>query len=174
MRKLGHFPISTELEKKRYQNRSFPCHMVFRARWGSQRQQAQRIALYCQSHKGHDDILAMCEPICKSQRLPAHSPRQTQQATGFICLVKKRRKWGAYYKMYRSSNRMYMNRYIGSQDGQPYLKNGGVHFIRTDDPEGIHRYWCERFASKRFHRREGDCYRLTTADIQAFKSRSVM
>jgi hypothetical protein len=76
--------------------------------------------------------------------------------------------------MYRSSNRTYMNRYIGSQDGQPYLKNGGVHFIRTDDPEGIYSYWSQRFARKRLHRREGDCYRLTQADIQAFKSRSVM
>jgi hypothetical protein len=76
--------------------------------------------------------------------------------------------------MYRSINRKYVNRYIGSQDGQPYLKNGGVHFIRTDDPQGIYRYWCERFADKRLHRREGDCYRLTKADIQAFKSRSVM
>jgi hypothetical protein len=174
MRELAHFPISTELEKKRYQNRTFPSHMAFRGRWGSPIQQAERIALYCQSHKGYDDILAMCAPLLTSQRLPAHSPMQTQQATGYVCLVKARRKWGTYYKMYYSNNRKYMNRYIGSQEGQPYLKNGGVHFIRTDDPKGIHAYWCQRFASKRFHRLEGDCYRLTKADIQAFKSRSMM
>jgi hypothetical protein len=174
MRELGHFPISTELEKKRYQNRTFPSHMAFRSRWGSPRQQAERIALYCQSLEGHEDILAMCKPVLKNQRRPAHGPVQPQQATGFICLVKVRKKWGTYYKLYRSINQRYMNRYIGSKDGQPYLKNGGVHFIRTDDPEGIHRYWCQRFASKRFHRLEGDCYRLTKADIQAFKSRSMM
>ena len=79
-----------------------------------------------------------------------------------------------YYKLYRSINRKYVNRYIGSKGGQPYLKNGAVHFIRTDDPEGIYTYWCQRFAKKRLHRREGDCYRLTNEDIQAFKSRSVM
>ena len=174
MRELGHFPISTELAKKRYQNPTFPNHMAFRARWGSPRQQAERIALYCESHTGYADILAMCKPVLTSQRFPAPSPMQPQQGTGYVCLVKVRKRWGTYYKLYRSIRRKYVNRYIGSQDGQPYLKNGGVHFIRTDDPAGIHAYWCQRFASRRFHRLEGDCYRLTRAEIQAFKSRSVM
>jgi hypothetical protein len=173
MRELGHFPISTELEKKRYQDRTFPNHMAFRARWGSRRQQAARITLYCQSHTGDDDIMAMCAPLLTSQRLSAHSP-MLKHVTGYVCLVKVRKKWGTYYKLYRSINRKYVNRYIGSQHGQLYLKNGGVHFIRTDDPEGIYRYWYQRFASKRFHRLEGDCYRLTKAEIQAFKSRSMM
>jgi hypothetical protein len=174
MRELGHFPISTELAKKRYQNHAFPNHMAFRSRWGSRRLQAARIALYCRGHTGYEDILAMCAPLLTSQRLPAYSTMHTQQVTGFICLVKVRKRWGTYYKLYRSISRQYLNRYLGSQGGQPYLKNGGVHFIRTDDPQGIHRYWCQRFAGKRLHRREGDCYQLTKGDIQAFKSRSVM
>jgi hypothetical protein len=174
IRELGHFPLSTELEKKGYHNRTFPSHMAFRARWGSRIQQAARIILYCQSHKGHDDILAMCEPVLKIQSFPAHGTVQAKGANGYVCLVKARRKWGTFYKIFRSINRKYVNRYIGSQDGQPYLKNGGVHFIRTDDAEGIYRYWSQRFASKRLHRREGDCYRLMKEDIQTFKSRSVM
>ena len=88
MRELAHFPISTELEKKRYQNRTFPSHMAFRARWGSPIQQAERIALYCESHKGYDDILAMCEPVLKSQSFPAHGTVQAQGASGYVCLVK--------------------------------------------------------------------------------------
>jgi hypothetical protein len=174
MRELGHFPLSTELEKKGYHNRTFPSHMAFRAHWGSRIQQSARITLYCQHHKGLDDILAMCEPVLKSQDLPAHGPVQTKGVDGYVCLVKARRKWGTYYKLYRSINRKYVNRFIGLQNGQPYLKNGAVHFIRTDDPDGIYSYWAQRFASKRLHRREGDCYRLTKEDIQAFKSRNVM
>jgi uncharacterized protein YjhX (UPF0386 family) len=174
MRELGHFPLSTELEQKGYHNRTFPSHMAFRARWGSRVQQAAHMTLYCQHHKGLDDILAMCEPVLKSQDLPAHGPMQSRDATGYVCLVKARKKWGTYYKLYRSINRKYVNRYIGSQGGQPYLKNGAVHFIRTDDPEGIYHYWYQRFAKKRLHRREGECYRLTKEDLQAFRSRSVM
>jgi hypothetical protein len=174
IRELGHFPTATELQKKGYHNRTFPSFMAFKSRWGSKVQQAARIALYCQQHKGYGDILAMCEPVLKSQPFPAHPPVQGLTASGFVYLVKTRRKWGTYYKLYRSIKRKFISRYIGTRNGQPYLKNGAVHLIRTDDAEGIYAYWCQRFASKRLHRREGDCYRLTRADLQAFKSRSVM
>jgi hypothetical protein len=175
MRELGHFPLSTELEKKGYHHRTFPSHEAFRARWGSRVQQAARITLYCQQHKGYGDILAMCEPVLKSQSFPAHGPVQEQNATGYVYLVKVRRKGETYYKLYRSIKRNHVNpRYIGSQAGQAYPKNGTVHIIRTDDPEGIQSYWCERFARQRIQRRGFDCYQLTHADIQAFKSRSVM
>jgi hypothetical protein len=157
MRELGHFPISTELEKKGYHNRTFPSHEVFRGRRGSKVQQAARITLYCQSHKGYEDILAMCEPVLKSQCFPTHAPAQDQSTTGYVYLVKARRKWGTYYKLYLSIKRKHVGRYLGTLAGQPYGRNGTVHIIRTDDPEGIYNYCCQRFASKRLHRREGDC-----------------
>ena len=115
MRELGHFPLSTELEMKGYHNRTFPSHMTFRVRWGSRIQQAERISLYCQSHKGYGDILAMCEPLLKSQSFPVHGTVQALGVNGYVCLVKARRKWGTYDKLYRSINRKYVNRYIGSQ-----------------------------------------------------------
>jgi hypothetical protein len=174
MREIGHFPTATELQQKGYHNRAFPSHMAFKSRWGSKVQQAERIAQYCRRQEDYGDILAMCEQVLKNARVPARALAPRQGVDGYVCLVKARKKWGTYYKLYHSSNRKYVNRYIGSQDGQPYLKNGAVHFIRTDDPEGIHAYWCQRFAGKRSHRREGDCYRLTKEDIQAFKSRSMM
>ena len=174
MRELGHFPISTELEKKGYHNRTFPSHEAFRGRWGSKVQQAARITEFCQRHKGFDDILAMCEPVLKSQNFSVHAPMQDKSATGYVYLVKVRRKWGTFYKIYRSIKRKHIGRYIGTIAGQPYGRNGTVHIIRTDDAEGIYSYWSQRFARKRLHRRDGDCYRLTKEDIQAFKSRSVM
>jgi hypothetical protein len=78
MRELGHFPLSTELEKKGYHNRTFPSHVAFRSRWGSKVQQAARITLYCQHHKGLADILAMCEPVLKSQDASEHGPVQVE------------------------------------------------------------------------------------------------
>jgi hypothetical protein len=174
MRELGHFPIATELQQKGYHNPAFPSHMAFKSRWGNKVQQAEQIAQYCRRQEDYGDILAMCEEVLTSERLPARAPVQAKGMVGYVYLVKKKRTWGTYYKLHWSLMRQQNSRYIGTRNGQPYLKNGAVHLIRTDDPEGICAYWRQRFTATCLRRREGECYLLTRTDIQAFKSRSVM
>jgi hypothetical protein len=174
MRELGHFPTAPELQQKGYHNPAFPSHMAFKSRWGSKVQQAEQIAKYCRRLEDYADILAICEQFFKSAPSPARTPVQAKGMSGYIYLVKQRRKWCTYYKLHWSSMRQHNSRYIGTRNGQLSLKNGAVHLIRTDDPEGICGYWRQRFAATCLHRREGECYRLTRTDLQAFRSRSVM
>jgi hypothetical protein len=46
-----------------------------------------------------------------------------------------------------------------------------VHVIKTDDPDGIERYWLKRFESKRKNR---EWFQLSSDDIRTFKSKSLM
>jgi len=48
-----------------------------------------------------------------------------------------------------------------------------IHSIPSDDPEGIERYWLARFAGKRVNGKN-ELFRLSPADVAAFRSRSYM
>lgn len=155
--KLGHLPTFAELRYEKQSNPDFPSHNTF-GRLGSKVERTQRLIEYCASRDDLADVVAMCKV-----KIPADPPEPEVEApkTGYVYLLKS----GHFYKIGMSNDvgrRVYE---LGIQLPEKLVE---VHRIETDDPQGIERYWHQRFADKRLN---GEWFKLDKADVAAFKSR---
>ena len=89
------------------------------------------------------------------------SDTTSQEKVGYVYLIKhgSRRE----YKIGKTFNPV---RREGEISLQLPEKIEPVHYIKTDDPSGIEKYWHNRFAEKR---KQGEWFALTPADVAAFK-----
>jgi hypothetical protein len=156
-RELQHLPIGGEIRRKARTDRSFPSHTVF-GRLGGKGKLLDTVLRYCQSHAGHEDILALLASRASPEggATTRTLNRGTTVATGFVYLMKS----GRHHKIGRTVS-------VGSRERQLAIKIPVpptiVHTIETDDPSGVEAYWHRRFADKRG---EGEWFDLSPDDIR--------
>ena len=162
IRKIEHFPTSSELRLEATNNPNFPSEMAFR-RLGGKRHLVTQTLTYAKSHPGNSDVLTLCDTVSVDTR-PVQRGEPPEDAVGFVYLVKS----GRFYKIGRSNA-------VGRRERELALqlpeKPNTVHSIRTDDPIGIEAYWHNRFKSKR---KNGEWFDLNAQDISAFRKRKFM
>ena len=160
IRELRRFPIEGELSHKRSADRSFPNRDAFNA-LGGKNQRAARILEYCQTDKGYEDVVPLCQAVASSNTSQIDEGASDARAVGYVYLLKHgaRRE----FKIGRTNNLLRREGEIAIELPE---KVQPIHVIKTDDPAGIESYWHARFADKR---KGGEWFALTAEDVRTFK-----
>lgn len=160
IRELGRFPIEGDLIIKRQRDKTFPNRGAFNT-LGSKSERARKILAYCSEHTDCADVMSLCTEVISSSPSDNLDSSIETPTMGFVYLVKhgSRRE----YKIGKTFNPIRREGEIALQLPE---KLEPIHYIKTDDPSGIEKYWHGRFADKR---KEGEWFALSVADVQAFK-----
>jgi Meiotically up-regulated gene 113 len=158
-REKNRFPVNAEIQLQTRIDPTFPASSTFSNRFGTKESLVARLAKYCEGRDGYEDILRLCAvvPIPTQTELDA----TPQEKVGYVYLIQhgSRRE----YKIGKTFNPV---RREGEITLQLPEKVQPIHYIKTDDPSGVEKYWHNRFADKR---KEGEWFALTSGDVLAFK-----
>jgi hypothetical protein len=158
---LGRLPTDAELRMKRKADASFPSWTTI-AKLGSKVELVRQLQVFCQSRPMLGAVVGLCEQYLADNPATTVDDGAAEDATlGFVYLLRhgSRRE----YKIGRTYNPLRREGELGIQLPE---KCQPVHYIQTDDPEGVEAYWHRRFADKR---KEGEWFALTPQDVRAFK-----
>lgn len=158
-RHFGRLPTRDEMLMRRKTDPSMPSDQAIRRHFGRRAELVAALAKRAEEDPAYADLADM---------LPANAPAPpatsatAKPADGHVYLLKS----GAFYKIGRSDE---LERRIKEIRVALPDKASLVHSIRTDDPSGIEAYWHRRFADRRAN---GEWFKLTTADVAAFRRRT--
>ncbi len=153
-RHYGFLPTAAELQMYRNTHADFPGVKTVFTHFGSKEGLLSNLRTWVQDKPDLQDIAAMFGPEVENEI--GTTPKE-----GLVYLIKS----GAHYKIGRSDELERRVKQI--RVALPEAANL-MHSIRTDDPAGIEAYWHRRFADRRAN---GEWFKLSSADVAAFKRR---
>jgi hypothetical protein len=162
IRDLRRFPAGVDFQMRARSDPSFPSYTVFN-RLGTQAALRQKVAAFCSDRSDFSDVAALVGRVAREQ-ISSATTEQNEGSFGYVYLLKS----GRFYKIGHTNA-------LGRREYELAIqlpeKATTVHSITTDDPEGIERYWHERFKDRRAN---GEWFNLSSSDVAAFKRRKFM
>ena len=159
VRHFDRIPANVDLRMYTRYNQGFPNERTLRRHFGNKKGLLEALAKFVRSNEDYADLIELIpesedssEPASESRRLPE----------GYVYLLKS----GKHYKIGRSDELERRVKQIAVNLPEAVTLE---HAIRTDDPPGIEAYWHRRFAEKRAN---GEWFKLSAADLRAFKRRT--
>lgn len=158
-RHYGKPPSSAELRFYARKSPDFISHNTFAKHFGSK--DGLIAALRDRAIvRGDEDLIAML-PEVKAHDASTEDGGPKIVSEGWVYLLQS----GDHYKIGRSDE---LEKRVKQISIALPAKVELVHAIKTDDPPGIEGYWHRRFAQQRAN---GEWFKLSNADVRAFKRR---
>ncbi|KKS98531.1 MAG: hypothetical protein UV73_C0001G0052 [Candidatus Gottesmanbacteria bacterium GW2011_GWA2_43_14] len=154
----GKWPTRGILDVKHHSDLSFPDSSTFYKKLGLTSELAKTILKFVGDKRGYKDIVDICNIVIRENE-DINFPAEEGVVPGYIYLGKQ----NGSYKIGKSKNPNRRREDITLLGSEPFEL---VHEIKTDDMNGVEKYWHERFKSR--HKR-GEWFNLTRTDISAFK-----
>ena len=164
------FPIQDELIRARRRGLALPGDNTIRRQIGERDAVIRALTEFCQGKEQYQAALHVCQNMSASNQDPitdALDEPTENVDSGWVYLIRAQ---GAYkIGCSRAPYRRAAEIANQSASGAELL-----HKIETDDPEGIERYWHQRFSEKRLsglNKVSGEWFALNAGDTKAFKRR---
>jgi hypothetical protein len=122
------------------------------------------VLAYCEGNPAYQDVVALCEPAFDAGAVTgeAKDAKPSSVSYGFVYLAQGH---PGEYKIGRTN---LVDRRMAEIGATAAVALKVVHEIKTDDPSGVEGYWHRRFEGEG-KRMRGEWFRLTAADVSAFK-----
>jgi hypothetical protein len=163
-RELGHWPTYGERAVARYKDSAFPGEASISRRTKVE-PLAQGLLNWCRKQTEFRDVAEFLEATASLGSKSTAEASNRKVVTGYVYLMR----YGARGKDFKLGHSENVQRRQAQIDMVSPHDVRVVHSIETDDPEGIEKYWQERFSGRRIKTKE--VFRLTPDDIAAFKRR---
>lgn len=158
VRHLGRVPAHIDIRMYSREHPDFPGHTTFNNHFGNK---AGLIAALSAFVRENEEEFADIISLLPKPEEEADAELGIEPGEGMVYLLKS----GAHYKIGRSDELERRVKQISVSLPEAVTLE---HAIRTDDPPGIEAYWHRRFADRRAN---GEWFKLTVADVRAFKRR---
>lgn len=157
VRHFNRIPAMVDLRMFGRENEGFPSHGVFTNHFKDKASLITAFSDWVRKNEEYHDLL----DLLPESSAPAEEQDQPARE-GSVYLLRS----GDHYKIGRSDQLEKRIKQITVKLPENAILD---HTIRTDDPSGIEAYWHRRFADKRAN---GEWFKLTKADVKAFKRRN--
>lgn len=164
VRDLGHFPTPGERAVARYNDATFAGESALSRRGKIDPLQEAPLS-WCRTRTDFGEVATILESTKPARSVRPTALTSVRPVVGYVYLMR----YGASGRDFKIGHSDNVQRRHAQIDMLSPSDVRVVHSIETDDPEGIEKYWHQRFADRRVKTKE--VFRLRPDDVAAFKRR---